>query len=472
MNKTLLLIIVDFLFLNLIALTRWEKAEPIHARKPPVPEMAGKNGSMPPRDQDLVEVMRLSLADEQKVREQTSAELQAAQSAIQTREKSLAQLQTAKGQLESSLNTTQQSVRELSERVAAAAKETNLTKEQLAQIQRQLEDKQAEAERQRQEREALKKQYDEAQQNIEGLKVRARVAEQEKEAMKLSLDEAKQKADAEREAARQEREKMMAQNGQLAEGVGQLAQKSGEIAQEIRSNQPINANTLFSDFLSNRVTVSLSVYRKVLIGSGNHVRETKTVLVTDGKAIYALLHTNETPFPVIVTDEPPVDWERVAGQFGRPPMMAPVGEIQLLAVDPRLIVIPVDAELAGRMGVKIYKTAADPFKFPDAVLVSRGGAGYGEVPFKVDPLTPPYVRMDNRIVKHLIGDFTPTAGDLVFSKTGDLIGIMVNSDYCAVVDSFLHTKTIKTGEDTLDQHTGGIFAERNARLLRLPSRLQ
>jgi hypothetical protein len=78
MNKTLLLIIVDFLFLNLIALTRWEKAEPIHQRQPPVPEMAGKGGSMPPRDQDLVELMRLSLADEQKVREQTSTQLQTA----------------------------------------------------------------------------------------------------------------------------------------------------------------------------------------------------------------------------------------------------------------------------------------------------------------------------------------------------------------------------------------------------------
>ena len=31
MNKTLLLIICDFLLLNLLALTRWEKAEPQRA---------------------------------------------------------------------------------------------------------------------------------------------------------------------------------------------------------------------------------------------------------------------------------------------------------------------------------------------------------------------------------------------------------------------------------------------------------
>ena len=104
MNKTLLLIIVDFLFLNLIALTRWEKAEPTHPRQAPVPKMAA---NMPPRDQDLVEVMRLSLADEQKVKDQTAAQLQAAQVEIHAREQSVNQLQAAKSQVESSLVSTQ-----------------------------------------------------------------------------------------------------------------------------------------------------------------------------------------------------------------------------------------------------------------------------------------------------------------------------------------------------------------------------
>lgn len=32
MNKTLLLIMCDFMLLNLLALTRWEKAEPTHTQ--------------------------------------------------------------------------------------------------------------------------------------------------------------------------------------------------------------------------------------------------------------------------------------------------------------------------------------------------------------------------------------------------------------------------------------------------------
>jgi X-X-X-Leu-X-X-Gly heptad repeat protein len=463
MNKTLLLIIVDFLFLNLIALTRWEKAEPSHAQKAPVPQMAGNT----PRDQDLVELMRLSLADEQKGREQTAAQLEETKAALQTREQNLGQLQAAKGQLESTLTSTQQSVRELNQRVAAAAEETSMTKERLAQIQRQLEEKQAEAERQKQQLGTLAKQQAEAQQRIEGLNVAVKVAEQEKSLLQANLVDAKQQVEAER----QERQKVMAQTGQLAEGVGKLAEKSGDLAKEIRDNRPINANVLFADFLANRVFTSLTAYKKVFFGSGNHVKETKTVLVTDGKAVYALLHADETPFPVSRI-EPQPDWESISGQFGRDPVTAPVSEIQFLALDPRILVIPVAADLAARLGVKIYPTALEPSKFPEAVLVSHGGAGYGEVPFKLDAQNPQYVRMDNRLIKHLTGDFTPSSGDLVFSKTGELIGIMVTSDYCAVIDNFLPAKTIKTGASTVDQHTSGILANLNARLQGLPSRLQ
>ncbi len=463
MNKTLLLIIIDFLFLNLIALTRWEKAEPIHPRQAPVPEVAGNT----PRDQDLVELMRLSFEDERKTREQVASQLQAVQADLQTREQNLNQLQSTKTQLESTLATTQQNVRELNQRVIASAQEATMTKERLAQIQRELEEKQAEAARQRQQIAALAQQQAEAQQRIEGLNVAVKVAEQEKNLLQENLKDAKQQVEVERV----ERQKVAAQTGQLAEGVGRLAEKSGEIAKEIRENQPINANVLFNDFLTNRVSTTLTASRRALFGTTTREKETKTVLVTDGKAVYALLHARDTPFPVTI-DATPVDWARISGQFGRAPVTAPVAEIQFLSLDPRVMVIPVDAELAARLGVKVYQTALTPFKFTEAMLVSSGGKGYGEVSFKLDAQTPQYVRMDNRLVKHLVGEFTPSAGDLVFGKTGELLGIMVNSDFCAVIDNFLPAKTIKTGDNTLDQHTGEILASMSARLQGLPLRLQ
>ena len=63
MNRTLLLILCDFLLLNLLALTRWEQAEPPPVSKPPVASATtGSAGTTP--GQDLVETMKLSLVDE------------------------------------------------------------------------------------------------------------------------------------------------------------------------------------------------------------------------------------------------------------------------------------------------------------------------------------------------------------------------------------------------------------------------
>ena len=81
----------------------------------------------------------------------------------------------------------------------------------------------------------------------------------------------------------------------------------------------------------------------------------------------------------------------------------------------------------------VFYTALDPFKFSEAVLVDEKGDYYGEVEFKLDPATPGYVRMQSKIFNRLFGDFSPTSGDLVFSKTGELLDLMVDKLYCALI---------------------------------------
>ena len=71
MNKTLLLIMCDFMLLNLLALTRWEKAEPSHTQlETAAPRSAA---AAPAVNADMVELMRVSLEDEKASREQLAA---------------------------------------------------------------------------------------------------------------------------------------------------------------------------------------------------------------------------------------------------------------------------------------------------------------------------------------------------------------------------------------------------------------
>ncbi len=477
MNKTLLLILCDFLLLNLLALTRWEKAEPPRAKLPPVPELAANAVS---KDQDIVEMMRQSLADEQSTRDELARQLTATDAALAAREQSLtrAQVERAKvaeerNALAANLTEAQRAAAALAQKITAATQEATLTKSQLAQLQRELAEKETETARQKEALANLEKQNlesrrqaDAARRQVEGLTVAVAVAEQEKK----NLGETAIALKTQVELERSERIKVQDANAQLAHGVGQLAEKSVELTKEIRDNRPVNANVLFNDFLSNRVVASFAAGRKGFLGQSNRNKEATTVLVTDGRQIYALLHISDTLFSLA---ENGIDWESLTVEFNHQGgNRSAAAALIFLTQDPRVVVLPMDAAQAAALGAKVYPLAAEPMKFPEAVLIDGGGRGYGEVAFKLDSTEPGFVRVDNRFFKRLLGDFAPSRGDLVFSKTGELLGIMVNSDYCAVLKDFSALATIRPGADVRGQMTGAILERLIARARSMPIKLQ
>jgi hypothetical protein len=463
MNRTLLLFVVDFLFLNLIALTRWEKSEPAHPHAPPINEISANTTS---KDNDLVEAMRQSLTEEQLSRQALEQKLSSDDSTLASREKSLGQLQSEGQKLTAQLADTQKSQVDLNLKYEAESQENSLTRSQLAALQRELDDKKAEAERQKQALTLLENQQAQARKQIEGLNVAVAVSEHDKAQLAAKATDLEGQVQTERA----ERAKVEQETTQLAQGVGSLAQNSGELTKEIRDNRPISANVLFNDFLANRVETDFSATKKGLFGNTNTDRETKTVFTTDGKQVYALIEVEDTPFSL---REIGADWKRVSVGFVRPPDYKSTGtEIQFLRVDPRVVVVPVDAQQVAALGAKVYPLAADPFKFPEALLISGGGKGYGELGFKLDDAHRGYVKVDNRVMKRLFGDFATSRGDLVFSKTGELLGIMVNSDYCVLLGNFAPTATITAGEDTSSQHTGSIIDALSSRVLQMPPELQ
>lgn len=463
MNKSLLLVMCDFLLLNLLALTNWEKSEPTRPQQTPV-TMVGTGNTATSRT-DMVDAMKLSLEDEKAQREQLMQQLQSTQTSLQENEKTLSASEVEKAKLASSLTETQRTADALAQKVDSATQEAAMSKERLAQIQRDLEQRQAESERQKQQLAQMEAAQNEARQNIENLKVAVRVAEQEKLLYKETADSLKTQVETERQESR----KAVEATTQLAQGVGQLAQQSNQLTSEIRDNRPINANTLFNEFLANRVQTTFALSRSSLFGPGNKSKMAKTVFVADGKQVFALVHVDDTP---LVLREKTSDLDKLSVTFSKGDYSGSAPDIRFLSADPRIIAIPVDPEQVKAIGAKVYQTALEPFKFPEAVLISNGGEGYGEVSFKLDPNEPSYVRMDNRLLKRLFGDFATSSGDLVLSKTGELLGIMVNHDYCVLINNFLPAKTIRTGDSITDQHTGVLFDELFARVMSRPLKLQ
>ncbi len=463
MNKTLLLIICDFLLLNLLALTRWEQIEPPKAPPPSATASAQAGESAGPAN-ELVEVMRLSLADEQAAREELRNQLSNTAENLQQREQQVAGLEGEKGKLQENLSATQARAAALAAEAAARAAEVEASKIRLAQLQRDLELREQQAREQRAALATLEQKHSAARGEIENLSVAVKVAEQEKGLLRENIEQMRETVVAERE----EKAKIQAQAGVLAEGVGKLAEQSGELTREIRENRPLNPNTLFGDFVANQFAVESVSRRTVLLGPLTVERSARTVLVSDGSRVFALLHSVDTPLDL----GSPAEYEIVRARLRRLGADIAVGEFAFHALDPRIVLIPVDAARAAALGVKIYPLAADPFKFPEAVLVDRGGRYYGEIPFKLDPSAPRYVQMDNRFFKRLFGDFAPHTGDLVFSKTGEILGVMVNNDYCFVLNQLRTVSAVKTGEDPAGLPTRAPLQAAREVLSKLPAKLQ
>jgi len=567
MNKTLLLIICDFLLLNLLALTRWDEAEPVRNSSAPVPEVQANAAR--PKNQDLVDMMKVALEQEKAVRDQLQQRLQFAESDVKTREQTLAQIQAQRSQLEHTLKQSQTAAQVLSQRYAAVAQEAVDVKQKAKQQQealtaaaKQQQDaltaaiKNVEAEKARLEVEKaraesektrlaqemqqavaakqaeiakqltaladLSKQQTATAQQAAGLATAVRVAQAERDLIREQLEKQMQIAlaakqaelekqqaaladlEKQRQAAaaqaaqastaakvaesernllrenltdlkkevalvRQEKDLLQTQTTRLTDGVGQLAAKSGELAKEIRENTPINMNLMFSEFLSNRVDVAVSAHQAVILGSGARIKEGKSLLVHDGRGVFAIIHVGDTPFSLTT----PLGMDHVGARVARGAQVLGSGALTFITADPRLAVVPVNAQQALAMNLKLYPVAKNPFKFTEAVLVNRGGKHYGEVEFKLDARTPDYVRMKNRILSRVLqGEFSPSTGDIVLSKTGEFLGVMVNPDYCAVIKSFETLPGYTFDDKTTTDMVRNRLVELNTRLFRLPSALQ
>jgi hypothetical protein len=459
MNRTLLLIICDFLLLNLLALTRWESVEPEATRQPPVPAVAANATAT---SEDMVASMRTALEEERAAREKLAEQMR---SDVASRDATVRSLDTRRQELEVGLQQARQSAQELAARLTntlsaaaqqaaqlqqqavAAQQQLSQTGARLAEIEKARESlsenvKLSEAERRKlsdalgAEREAARRQQQalaavenekrEAERRAAELASAVKVADAERALLRENVSELKQQVT----RVQLEKDRIQAQTAALATGVTQLAAKSEELKQEIRDNTPASANILFQDFLSNRVEVVIGGTASGLFSTGPREKASATVLISDGVKTSALVHVNESPYSLSIPgfglDQPTVRVQARGGGLTS-------GSAGFLRADPRGLVVPVDPASAQKAGVRVYQLAKNPFKFADALLVSRGGRYFGEVEFRLDPKTPGYVRMKTKVFSRLFGEFSPSSGDLVVSRSGEILGLMVNSEYCVVL---------------------------------------
>jgi hypothetical protein len=489
MNRTILIVICDFLLVSLLAFSTVDinKATDKAVERPLSLEIA-TNEVPAESGRDLAAVMRVALEDERKSRDllmgelaktrQTTTErekdLQAFQQQLLTKEQETLRLHQEQTNLQSQLSGTQQqlagiqkeltgaqqqyaaaqtNIQTLTQQLSASASQSN---EKLAALEAELKKKAEQAA-------ALQNQLsDLAKSNLVVAAERQRLAGQ------LQVAEVEKRHATEQVIRMQEQVKVERdEKAKLAEGVKALASKSGELTQEIRENRPLAPNTIFNDFVTNRVQAHINASRPGLIGTSRR-KATETILVSDGTNTMALCHVKDTPLTLY---NPGADWESLTGTLGRYTTQIPIKSLAFHLQDPRVVLMPLTTAEAKQLGARIYRMSPDPYKFQDAVLVGASEGYYGECRFEIDLSTPDYVRLDRSFLKGLFGKFNPSAGDLVFSKTGELLGVMANGTYCMMIRNFDAAASFQFGPN-VKQRTADTLALLYGRVAELPLKLQ
>jgi len=474
MNRSILIIICDFLLVTLVAFSSFEE------RPPAANETRTAEAPQVPDHKDLVGTLKMALEDERQSREKLTSDLRTQEQALAEREQKLKEYQASLSRAEEQARQLEQQRQALAQQAAAsqatlkeaqaklqeASTQQAVSQERLAQLQSELKRREQEAQTLQQKLSETEKAALAAQAEKQQLTAQLQVSEAEKRLTREQVNELRGQVVTEK----QEKAKLQETASTLATNVSVLAQKSTELTQEIRDNRALAPNTVFQQFLSNRITTRFEAARGGLFG--RDVAKDKTsqsILFTDGAQTYALFHVEDTPLTIW---NPGTDWSRLTAVMQRGSIAYSGVRLSFLAQDPRVLVIPLGEKAAKDYGVKIYKAPADAFKFQDAVIVGASEGYYGECRFQIDTSTPQYVKVDRNLLKGLFGKFNPSRGDLVLTKQGDLLGIMVNGEYCLRLNQVTPTRTIMLGSEVASQQTGQMLSQLYDRVFQMPGKLQ
>lgn len=492
MSRSLLLVICDFLLLSLLALARFD--EPEVQEQAEVMEQVQQDTLA---DQDLIEVLRMSLESERDDREviltdleETKRELTEREKALREKEASLTETQKRAKELEAQrakiaeeaarleeerrlfatqFDQAQDSLKEaeadrlkLAQSLGELKEDSATSKEKLRYLQEEMAKKEQALAAAEKDKQRLAEEMKAAEQAQRQLSTRVEVAEAETRVLEESLETAR----ADVAVTRQEKQQAIDQASRLAEGVSVLAESTDRISEEVKKSNPLSLNTIYDRYLANRVTIRFNTEENALIGTTKEEYVIETSLITVGERTFAVLFAADTPFKLSSAGRGLL---AVDGRIEVSDKRYRFRKLYFVAADPRLVVVALPTKLAMSNGIAPFELADEPLRFPEAVLIDSGNGGYGDIPFKLDSRDKRYLEMQTDLFNRLFGDFSPGRGDGVFSKTGDWIGLMVTGDTAVMVDRFAVDASIDVGEKYDPTQTRSTLSAKNAILNRLPS---
>ena len=523
MNRTLMLVMCDFLLLSMLALARFDPPQ-----EKPEPELDA-TASSATAEAELIELLEESLQAEQGSRENLSSDLQETRETLEEKARLLEEREAAlaatmanleqtsaeaealarakaevearqseiaaeREQLAQRFEATREELQKASEErvqlantLGTVKEERSISEERLKQTEKELREREAQlARREAELREAEEEKARLAREQAE-LNKALEVAQTERRLLSENLTkEQREKAQA---FARTERltenvgvlGQGVSQLGQgvtqLGQGVSQIGQEvttisrsSEEIKKEMEAARPRTMSEIFTRFQENRATIRFtSQERGLLGGTVQRSYESRSILVTgqDGN-YYLVTHSNNSPFSFSKSARV----ERASLSIGTGSERMPINQIGFLASDPRLIFIPLPKIFAENSGLEAFPLALQPERWEEAVLIKNDESNFGRTEFRRLTSSARFLKMERPALGELFADFAASRGDLAFTKNSQFIGLLTDTRHAVVIDDFVASAVLDLGNRFDSEKARETIDRLKDRVRRLPDEVR
>lgn len=523
MNKTLMLVICDFLLLSMLALARFDPPEDLpkatldatastataeaelislleKSLESELQSRSDLNEHLSATRQDL-EAKARALAEREAALEQTqnaliakaawAEQLASAKAKIETEQQMLAaekaKAEAERQQLADKFEQTRSKLEDANtERVQLAQTlgqikvERSHSQQRLSQAEQQLIDREVQLAQREAELRTAQQQAEQLDKERNALRRKLEVAQAERALLEQNLSQEqleKQVLQAEKTAVLAHANRLtenVSELGagltQLGQGVTELAQTSEAIQQEMDASRPRTMSEIFTRFQNNRASIRFSSIEKPRIGSPvTRTYESQSILISDNTGSYLVTHTSDSPFAFYKNPNTVLD---VQLQVTLGAKQFPVQQIAFLSADPRLLFIPLPPSYVKASGFETFELSLQPERWEEAVLIKNDESNFGRTGFRRLTSSARFLKMERPALGELFADFASSRGDLAFTKNSQFIGVLSDSKHAVVIDAFLASAIADLGPNFSTENNAATIKRLRDRLGQLPAEVR
>ena len=203
-----------------------------------------------------------------------------------------------------------------------------------------------------------------------------------------------------------------------------VEERTNEVVRKIDSTLTLSPNQVFAFFQKNLVTVTFESKElgPLSIGSVERSYTSQSPILNVKGDYFAVLHVKNSPYGN--TFEPLSVQSRIRCGNNEVDSIGLFSDRQ----DSSLLWVQLPEEWLLRQNRIPAEQTTNPFAFQEAILINPNNLQYGSLRFRIDnERFSPFLKTDNRLSTRLFGDFSASAGDYLFTQNGKFLGIQTTS---------------------------------------------